>query len=152
MTLGKHSLDNRAPCSSSVNRTLSVVVTGDEEGCLEAVGCKFVKKIAGVKIRTIVISQGDITRVIAVVDILTIGNTSKNWASNAGSRSTGRSKTGVTSTVSNKTIWGPAVVLGGTAVTCRTAALAVATDSTVVHRTTEGIITSVFTAITNSVG
>ena len=116
VAFGNHSFDDSRPLL--VNGALAKVVTGDEEGSLEAGGLELVEDFVSVDVWAIVVSDGHGSRLQAFVDALSaVGNISLLGARVVASASSRRCLVGIASRTEGKlTIRSGAVVLGGTAV------------------------------------
>lgn len=71
MTLSDHSADDIRPARCCIDCTLADVDTSDEECRLEAVFSKLVKHLAGVDVRSIIVSDSDSTSFLASIDTST---------------------------------------------------------------------------------
>ena len=79
MSFVDHPLNYRRIWRSSINLTLSKVVTSDKEGCMEPERLQGVEELASIKIRSIIISQSHDTLLGTVINVLSIGNRSQQW-------------------------------------------------------------------------
>lgn len=75
MAFGYHTLDDCGPwLAGVVNRAFAVIDSGDEECGLEVVGLETVEEFGSVLGWAVVICQSNISRLVTIPDVFTIGD------------------------------------------------------------------------------
>lgn len=139
MSFGDHPLDHSRPRRRLIDRSLPIVVPGDEEGGLEVVGSKQVQQVVGVDVRTIIVRQPNHTIAGAVVDVGSVRDGAQHWTRNVGSGGPRGSVVRVASPKPAKTVWRSAVLLSRSAETRWAAALASGADLVVISGAALGV-------------
>ena len=150
MSFGDHPLDHSRPRRRLVDRSLPIVVPGDEEGGLEVVGSKQVQQVVGVDVRTIIVRQPNHTIAGAVVDVGSVRDGAQHWTRNVRSGGPRGSVVRVASPKPAKTVWRSAVFLSRSTETRWAAALASGADLVVVSGAALGVAVSAGSSASSS--